>query len=192
MMWTILGMSVAIIAAFCISVSETLVGHPVFEASRFYAAGAFVAAGVVSWFVGRTLADRRKNRDEEARFVLFDFRYWGPMFVVLGVITIFIRPIRTQEASKPVAVAAPPKTPAPAVVATKPEAKPEPPIPSKPVVFPAMKIQGVIYRAAAPFAIINGQSYTIGDHVGNVVVKAIDRTSVLVELDGEMKVLTLN
>lgn len=191
MIWTILGMSVAIVAAFCISVSETLVGHPAFEASRPYAAGALVVAGVISWFVGRTLATRRQQRQEESKFVLFDFRYWGPMFVALGVITLFIRPLRTQEI-KPVVASAPAKKPAP--VAPAPVVKPPEPAPvaAKPVVFPPMKVQGVIFRQTAPYAIINGQSYTVGDHLGDVVVREIQRSSVMVELGGEVKVLPFN
>jgi hypothetical protein len=180
-------MSVAIVAFFCVSVSETLVGHPVFEASRPFAAGVLVAAGVASWFIGRFLATRRLLRQEESRFVLFDFRYWGPMFVTLGVITLFIRPIRTADV-KPAIAAAPPKPPTPVAVAVVKQPEPEP-IPPKPVVFPDMKVQGVIIRQAAPYAIINGQSYTVGDHLGDVVVRDIKRSSVMVELSGELKVL---
>ncbi len=189
MIWTILGMSVAIIAAFCVSVSETLVGHPLFEAYRLHSAGALVAAGIAGWFAGRALANRKRSREEEARFVLFDLRYWGPMFVILGVITIFIFPLRTRETAKPLALAPPAKKAEPVVVAVK---KLDPPAPPKAVVFPVLKIQGVIFRTTAPYVIINGQSYTVGDHVGEVVVKAIDRTSVMVELGGEFKVLTMN
>ena len=55
-----------------------------------------------------------------------------------------------------------------------------------------MKIQGVIVREDSSFAIINGKSYSVGDHVGEVVVRAIDRESVEVELNGEIKLLTIN
>lgn len=189
MIWTILGMSVAIIAAFCIGVSETLVGNPVFEASRPYAAGALAVLGIIAWFLGRKLADRRAARPDETRFVLFDFRYWGPMFVILGVITLFIREIRMREVPKALAAAPPKKKVEQVVVKAEPEPTNAPP---KRVVFPAMKVQGVFYRSSTPSAIINGQSYNVGDHLGEVVVKAIDRTSVLVELGGEVRVLTLN
>jgi hypothetical protein len=191
MIWTILGMSVAIIAAFCVSVSETLVGNPLFESLRPYAAGALAITGIIAWFVGRSLGERRRARGEEARFVLFDLRYWGPMFVILGVITLFIWEIRTRDTGKPVATAPPKKKVEQVAVVKKPE-PPSPPPVVKPVVFPAMKIQGVIFRSSAPYAIINGQSYTIGDHLGDVVVKAIDRSGVMLELGGELKVLTLN
>jgi type II secretory pathway component PulC len=74
-----------------------------------------------------------------------------------------------------------------------PVKKPEPPpIVKAPPAFPKMKMQGVIFREAQPFVILNGESYTVGDHVGEVVVRAIDRTSVLLELEGQVKVLTIN
>ena len=71
---------------------------------------------------------------------------------------------------------------------------PEPtaPAPAKPATFPPLKIQGIIYRDTKPFVIINGESYTIGDQLGQVQVRAIERTSCMLELEGEFKVLTLN
>ncbi|HMJ90906.1 MAG TPA: hypothetical protein VK530_13880, partial [Candidatus Acidoferrum sp.] len=180
-----------IVAFFCVSVAETLVGHPVFEKFRFYAAITLAAGGIIGWFVGRVVASRRQLRNEERRFVLFDLRYWGSMLVVLGVITVFIRPLRSKDADKPLAVVPPPRKPQPVLVVAK-TPEPPPPAPPKPVVFPALKIQGLIFRTSTPYAIINGQSYTVGDHLGDVVVRAIDRTSVMIEREGEMKVLTLN
>jgi hypothetical protein len=54
-----------------------------------------------------------------------------------------------------------------------------------------MKIQGVFYRETKPFVILNGQSYAIGDHVGPAIVRAIDRTGVTLDVDGAMKILTI-
>jgi hypothetical protein len=195
MIWTILGVSVAIVAVFCISVAETLVGKPIFEGNRHYIAAVLVVAGVAAWFVGRHLGDRRRTTtnvlsDEEESgsrsFVLLDLRYWGPMLLVLGVITLFIRPLR----SAPVAAAAPRREPPKVAIVTPPRA-PEP-VKKAPVRFPPLKMQGVIFRETQPFAIINGESYTIGDHVGEVQIKAIDRTGVVLELSGEVKLLSLN
>jgi hypothetical protein len=194
MIWTILGISVAIVAVFCISVAETLVGTPGFEHHREYIAATLAAAGIGAWFIGRYLG--RKHRVPETenaetvsanRFVLIDLRYWGPMLLVLGVITLFIRPLRQ---TKEVASAAPAPVPKPVLVVEAP--KPETPAPKGPVLFPTLKMQGVFFRETRPFAIINGHSYAVGDHVGDVIVKAIDRTSVMLELAGELKLLTLN
>jgi type II secretory pathway component PulC len=203
MIWTILGISVAIVAAFCVTMAETLVGKPIFENNRFYIAAALASAGVVASIVGIHLGRKRKaeaqqentenNTDEESdessskQFLLSDLRYWGPMLLALGIITVFIRPFRTTKEEPKYAEAPKPKPPA--VVVTNPPPAPEP---KGPVVFPDLKMQGVFFREDRPFAIINGQSYAVGDHVGSVRIKAIDRAKVVVELSGEYRLLTLN
>jgi hypothetical protein len=198
MIWTILGVSVAVVALFCISVAETLVGRPIFEDHRAYIAGVLVVAGVSAWFIGRHLADKRglpasEETEQTGRhFVLFDLRYWGPMFVALGLITLFIRPLREQKIEKPIAVKPAPPKPKPVVVAKVEEPKPEPPKPKAPAVFPEVKVQGIIYRTDRRFAILNGDSYSIGDQIGGARVAAIDQTRVVLELEGEFKMLTLN
>lgn len=192
MIWTILGISVAIVAVFCITVAETLVGKPMFENYRAHGAIALGIAGAVCWFIGRAMAARDGEQENGSRrFVLMDMRYWGPMLLALGIITVFIRPLRFIEHEKPTLVAKPaPKT--------QVELPPKPPEPTNaviakiPAVFPQLRLQGVIYREAKPWVILNGQSYTIGDRLGQVFVRAIDRSSVMLELDGETKVLTLN
>jgi len=189
MLWTILGGSVAILAAFCVAVAELLVGKSFFERYRFHIALLFVAAGIFAWFLGRYLARKDRLRlgiDERQRLVLFDLRYWGAMLPILGVIILFIQPLRHPEAQMPVPVSSPPKQPeitnAPAVV-EKPA----------PVVFPPLKIQGVFLRnSTQSVAIISGECYSVGDHIGNATVKAIDRDSVIIELGGETKRFKLN
>src|SRR5436190_12836791 len=98
MIWTILGLSVAIIAAFCVLLAELFVGKPMFENHREYVAGSLGACGVAAWVVGRVLFSRNHDTDNEGetshKFILFDLRYWGPMLVALGVITLFIRPLK--------------------------------------------------------------------------------------------------
>ena len=68
MIWTTLGVSVAIVAVFCVSVVELVVGHPIFERSRGYIAVAFTISGIVAWFLGRFLARRRlANKPEDEK-----------------------------------------------------------------------------------------------------------------------------
>jgi hypothetical protein len=105
MIWTILGISVAILAVFCISVAETLVGHPLFEQLRPYTAMGLGVAGAILWFVGRALSAKdSKSEGASRRFILFDLRYWGPMLLAFGVITLFIRPLRMVHVDKPAQV----------------------------------------------------------------------------------------
>src|SRR5678815_3181385 len=121
-MWRIiLGVSVFVIAVFSFSVASLLAGQSWFETVRPYAAGGFVAAGVVAWFVGRALGRKKPTPVQEADedgsdFSLFDLRYWGPMLFVFGVITVFIRPLQRPTESKPV-IAVVPKKKAPVTVA---------------------------------------------------------------------------
>ena len=186
----------AIIAAFCVSVAELLVGKQIFENHREYIAGALVVCGVAAWFFGRMLVAGSKDKEDETpegetsnRFILFDLRYWGPMLLALGIITLFIRPLK-QKVEYTALAATPPPPPPKKVVPKPPE--PEPVVVKIPAVFPKLKMQGVIFRETRPFAIINGQSYTVGDRLGDVLVKSIDRASVILELQGELQVLTLN
>lgn len=189
MIWTILGFSVAIIAVFCVSVAETLVGKPAFENHREYVAGALVILGVVAWFAGRLSGKKRLafGADGSRQFLLADLRYWGPMSVILGIITLFIQPLKQlKHDSVPKPVTAVIRAPAP------PDPTPETRPKAGPVIFPELKMQGVFFRNERPFVILNGESYTVGDQLGNVVIKAIDRTGVLIELSGEEKHLRLD
>ena len=189
MIWTILGISVAVLAVFSISVAEMLVGKPIFENNREYIAGALAAAGVAAFLVGRAIEGRRETPEGEEgsrRFLLFDLRYWGPILIAFGVITIFIRPLKQSKVEQIYAAV----KDVPKKILPQPE--PEIPASNAPVVFPDLKMQGVIFRQQRPFAIINGNSYTVGDRLGDVVVRAIERNSVLLELEGEVRQLTLN
>lgn len=58
--------------------------------------------------------------------------------------------------------------------------------------FDDVRIQGIIYRAASPLAIINGKTVGIGDHFNAFQVVAIDQHSVTLQRGGERKVLRLN
>jgi len=195
MIWTILGVSVAVVAVFCVAVAEMLVGHPIFEHNREYIAGALAACGIAAWFVGRAFARRAEKRravagteEDGARlFVLFDLRYWGPMLLTLGAITLFIQTIGFQK--EKTVVAPPPPPPKKVEVVAAPE--PEPPKPKAPVVFPTLHVQGIILNEGRPVAILNGHSYFVGDNVGDVTVKAISREGVELEKLGEVKLLSL-
>jgi hypothetical protein len=196
MIWTILGVSVAIVAVFCISVAETLLGKAVFENHRQYIALAFGAFGVVTFCIGLRLKGKRRAGQKEnpddaelsKNFILLDLRYWGPMLLVLGAITLFIRPLKQTKVEQVVAVA---KPAAKEIVVQAPKPAPEISKPKAPVAFPALKMQGVILGEERTIAIINGRSYSVGDHVGNVVIASINREGVVLELDGELKSLTL-
>jgi hypothetical protein len=80
---------------------------------------------------------------------------------------------------KPLLAVAPPPAPKPA------------PAPTNALVFPPLKLQGVMIRDGSSFAILNGDAYTVGDRIGAVLVKSIDRDAALVEMNGRTKLLKL-
>jgi len=53
------------------------------------------------------------------------------------------------------------------------------------------KLQGIFYRPSSPSAVINAKTVFVGDTVADAKVKAIDQSSVTLDLGSETKVLTL-
>jgi hypothetical protein len=184
MIWTVLGLSVAIIAVFCISVAEIVLGQPLFESHRPHIAGGLAAAGVMLAMFGVVFRTRRRasGDDDRRSFILFDLRFWGLMLIVFGVITVFIRPLKQMKME----VAFTSRQPA----ASQPVQAEKPGKP--PVIFPKVRVQGVFLRNLRAAAILNGESYFVGDRIGNALVRTIDRNGVVLEMAGETKFLALN
>lgn len=195
MIWTILGCSIAVVAIFCVAVAEFLVGTPFFEARRPFFAMGLAICGAVLWFWGRRRTEKKasENPEDEAdthAFVLADLRYWGPMLVILGLITLFIQtlhqkePVTVQARVAPAQVTPPPPPPEPASPAPEPK--------RAPATFPVVKLQGVIFKAENSTAIINGQSFAIGDRIGDAVLKEINRDGVILKIDEQVKSILLD
>src|SRR3989442_1222155 len=109
-LWGRLGISVAIVAMFCIVMTEFFQSTAYYESYRWHTCGMFVAAGIALGLVGRRLNERwRKAQqllakpdefsdqsEEEAAarnpFLLVNVAYWGLMLIVLGITIIFITP----------------------------------------------------------------------------------------------------
>ena len=81
--------------------------------------------------------------------------------------------------------AAPPASVAPILI-------PAPASPPPPSAFSQIRVQGILYQASHPLAIINGQTLGIGDRINDVQVLAIDPHSVTLEQNGERKVFPFN
>lgn len=181
----ILGVLLVLFAVVAVAVAEMSIDNAWLRANRQYVAAAFAVVGVLIWWVGHRVAKAREDnlgQNGQKPFLLFDLRYWGPLLLAVGVITFFIHPLRILRSRLPEAIAKPIET----LLKKTPE-----PI-KKAIVFPALRLQGVIIRQDRAFAIIDGNSYVVGDHLGEVIIKAIDRTSVMLEMEGEVKLLTLN
>ena len=77
-----------------------------------------------------------------------------------------------------------PGPPPPASLALTPKPPPPPPEP---------KLQGIVYAATRPWAIVDGQTVHVGDRLGEFRVKAISpRNVTLVKADGSQRQLSLD
>ncbi|HWN96054.1 MAG TPA: hypothetical protein VNT99_13535 [Methylomirabilota bacterium] len=186
-----IGVGVAMSAAFSVVAATQFAGHPWFEQHRQHLGIAAAGAGLVMALIGlwlrKAIASDRTSDEEKSP--ILDLRYWGPILIVLGAITLFIRPMHEVKAQ----TVSPLEVPA-ALVASPAAAQPASAHPTPPAApaFPSVRIQGLILREKRPFAIINGKSYTIGDHVGAATIKAIHRDGVELELAGHTKLVLFN
>ncbi len=78
-----------------------------------------------------------------------------------------------NKVSGPVIAATPPVAPAPD------QAKPEPPP------MPELKLQAIVFRMKNPSALINGHHVEVGDEVSGARVTEIQRTTVIIEWQGQ-------
>ncbi|HEY1717942.1 MAG TPA: hypothetical protein VGH42_06560 [Verrucomicrobiae bacterium] len=93
-------------------------------------------------------------------------------------------------------VSVPPSNPPAAVSTTNGASTNEAPIsnsvPPPPPPPPEPKLQGIIYDPAKPWAIVNGKTVYVGDHVGDFRVKEITKNSVTLQnADGSEKTLVM-
>jgi hypothetical protein len=78
----------------------------------------------------------------------------------------------------------------PAGVRTTPPASPKIDAPASPS-FPEIKLQGIFYRLSKPTVLINGQTLGVGDVIEGAKIVKIDRQSVVVEMQGQRKVVIM-
>jgi hypothetical protein len=200
-MWGRLGISVAIVAIFSILMMEVLQGKAFYQVYRWAICAAMLAMGVFLLLVGGFVNARirESRRDDEGGptgpFLLVNLQYWGLMLTIFGIIVIFIVPyakVEKVEARQPnVAKPTVAKKVLPPAVTNVTSVTNEPPPKPKPVVFPALKLQGIVSRGKDSSALINGRTYFVGNYVADVKVISITETSVVVELSGQQRELQL-
>jgi len=195
-LWHRLGVSVAIVAAFYIIVTEAFQDKTYYENYRWHICGSFIGLGIALWIIGRIVNKRRQSpppdregavsaddpeETPESRepFLFLNVAYWGAMLVVFGLIITIVVP-RREAKPKPVAA----RTNSVARVtriATNP--------PPQPVAFPTFKLQGVVYRQPDPSVLINGRTFFVGESVEGAKIIAIEPHSATFEWKGERVVL---
>jgi len=100
-------------------------------------------------------------------------RYWGMLAIVSGALLYSLGVLRQHPRALPVACAK------------------QVPSAQHSVVFPSLKLQGLIWDGPRSSALINGQVLRVGEGIGSVLVVAIDAKHVTVELEGQSEVLSL-
>jgi len=184
-LWGRLGISAVLVAAFSIMMTEVLQHKPFYELYRWAICAVLLAMGALFLIVGRLVNTRiRESREGDERvqapFLLVNLEYWGLILTIFGIIVIFIAPYKKVEAR---AVA--PTNAGPRSVATNA------PIP-KPVTFPALKLQGIVYKQDRSSALLNGRTYFVGNYVGEAKLVAISATNVVLEMQGQQRELVLD
>ena len=95
-----------------------------------------------------------------------------------------VKPVAVP-ASIPLPKAPPPQPPLPALQPSTRKPPPSPP--------PGPKLQGIVYAATGPWAIVDGQMVRVGDQLGEFRVKEISQHSVTLEkADGSQEKLGLD
>ncbi len=204
-----MGISVALLAGYCIVLTEFLQKTRYFETYKWQSCILFAGTGIVIWLASRIAYTRGLKRlrsmpprpasttqddEEPARPFsgLVNLQFLGSIFMVMGGIAACLVPTRVEE---PVAAREihPPKTNA---VVTAPQSAPplvtNAPTPPKTVQFPRLKLQGIVHGTARPSALINGRAYFLDEWIGRVKVVAISRDAVTLELDGVLRELSLS
>ena len=113
--------------------------------------------------------------------------------LILGPALVGHKTPPTVAAKSPEIPAPPPAeaAPAPATNTLPPPATNTNPPPAAPV-EQLPRLQGVIFNAASPLAIVNGKTVGVGDRVGDFQVKQILKSSVIIQRpDGSQKTLTI-
>jgi hypothetical protein len=207
--WSRLGISVAIVATFCIIMTEVFQSKSFYETYKWYICAGFLAMGCIIWIGGRLLnartAAKAKQPDVPAEGeetenetnpgnappMLLNLCYWGPMVFVFGIIIIFIVPYKEQPSQTAVVRTNNVKRAAPAPTNVPPtEVKLQPKAPT-PKVSPLLRLQGIVYRLPDPSVLINGRTYFVGDQIEEAKLVAIQENSATLAWDGRFQVLVL-
>jgi hypothetical protein len=197
--WSRLGLSVAVAAVFCITLTEFCQQRTFYQVARWYGCIIFTAVGIAFGLVGflrerqrRRLADTNEPSDAyESHRTSARFLFWGPVLLTFGAIIFFVPYKSDDKAALPVAA----RTIAPTPQTSAPPAAVVTPVPAEVVVtntplqFPDLKVQGIVFRPPKNAVIVNGRSYFVGDFIENAKVFSIGADTVVLEIKGHYKAI---
>ena len=212
--WSLLGISVALVAAFCIIMTEVFQDKSYYETYKWYACAFLLASGIIMWFAGMKISARGKNPpgqatnerpdhenvpDEDgaqadtAPFFLFSPQYWGAVLVTFGIAVIFIVPMPSGPKVAASSAPAPPRQ-----TNADPTLLPETnqmlalgPSPD-PAPFPEVKLQGIIFKPGNPSVVIKGKAFFAGDYIEDAKLVAIERSYITLESQGQRKIVLMD
>jgi len=183
------GFFLAVVAALTLLISMLLRSVKVAETWLPQIILGIAGTGLVLVIVGYLTQRRPRTRSQKAGLdtseaqplhFFYKFAFWGAI-LLLGAGPIYLFTRVTQAA---------PKSP-PTVAVTRPA----PPIQTNPlpaVVFPQLTLKGYVANGQNSTAVINRKTFQLGETITNgVTVVAISAEGVVVELQGERKVLRL-
>ena len=186
--WTRLLLLLVILAIFCFVASETFKVHPELYPYKKVIAGSLAGAGTLLWLIGKVHRSSEESGDTTKKGgSVFTLRFSGSLLAAFGAVVSNIVVVSDLIASPQNVlrvVAAQHMPHFPSFVSRNPDRQ-------RKNQKGQLKVQGIFYRERDPSAIINGQTVSVGDHVGSAKVIAIERQSVTVEIAQERKVLSL-
>lgn len=194
MIFAQLGMTLVLVALFCAAVAERLVGQPGFDTNRPVFAAGLGAVGLLVMVVGVVAAKRRQNNRLPAPGKLKRFlepRFWGFVVILIGVLTFNFQSweldlrwfdLRARMEGQVQIVQA--REPGEANQRSKHASR-------KAGTVPAIKIQGILFKSEHPVVMIGGESYRVGESVGDAVILEITRESIVVQIGEEARTIRM-
>jgi hypothetical protein len=190
--WPRIGMSIALVAAFCIAIMETIQPTLLYQNYKWHFCGSLTATAITFLLIGfplnrgRALLAKANGMEYEGTFFLRDLVFWGMVSAFCALsISLIVPTYRPVLAQTPVLKTnTPPKTSSIPVVVKAPE-------PAPTAAFPPLLLQGVTFQEKASSVLINGKTFFLGDRVHGAKLVKITSNSATLEMDGQFKILEL-
>lgn len=168
-----LGFSLAALCVMTIGLAEMVIHCALLRPHPELLCGGAGAIGFVMWF-GSRLGSKGTSSSENPLTCLAEPSYWG-LLLALSALLAYSHSAYRRAQIKPVAK----------VEQTHAAAPPQ-------VVFPPLKLEGIIFQGARSTALINGKVVSAGEEVGTVDIVAIQPDHVTVVFQGQTNVLHLS
>ena len=168
-----LGFSLAAISVMTIGLAELLIHCPPLRMHAELLCGGAGGIGFVMWLGGR-LSSKADRGDGNSLAYLTGPRYWG-LLLALSALLAYSHSAYRRLQNKPIVP----------VVAERP-------VPAaRKVVFPPLKLEGVVFQGAKSSALVNGKVVFVGDDVDLVEVVSIQPDHVVMVLEGQTNTIFL-